>query len=218
MRQLPGNIGEVFKELKDEIVWLHVRWIIYRQLFGHSEKRIELLNECARAFFYIIQDVLFGEIQVILSKLTDPARTGKIENLSLEQLQERIEMQGEKQLGIDLRKLLNNIHNKCQAFRKWRNKKLAHLDLLTTMKSSLNPLPGISRQMIEEALQVIRQYMNTIQSHYENVETDYEGFIMNGTDGEALISLLKYGLRYEELIKENKVSFEDWNRGEWKDA
>jgi hypothetical protein len=218
MGQIPLDIEEVFKELKVEIVWLHARWIIYRQLFGHSEKRIELLNECARAFFYIIQDVIFGEVLVALSKLTDPARTGKRENLSLEQLQQRVEMQEEKQFAVHLKNILNNLHNKCQAFREWRNKKLAHLDLLTTRKSSLNPLPGISRQMIEDALKLVREYMNTIDLHFEGVETDYELFVMNGADGEALISLLKYGLRYEELIKDKDFFLQERKKGEWQNA
>jgi hypothetical protein len=37
-------------------------WIVYGQLFTESERRIELLNECASAFFYIVQDVLLGEV------------------------------------------------------------------------------------------------------------------------------------------------------------
>jgi hypothetical protein len=140
MSQIPQAIDEIFQELKKEITWLHGRWKIYRQLFGHSEKRIELINECASTFFYIIQDVLLGEIQVTLSKLTDRARFGEHDNLSLEQLQLRVETQGEKSLSAALRKLLDDLHNKCQPFRLRRNKLLAHLDLATAMKSNFNPV------------------------------------------------------------------------------
>lgn len=217
MRQIPPNIEKVFEALKIEILWLHESWIIYRQLFGLSEKRIKLFNKCARAFFHLIQHVIPREIIVTISKLTDPSRTGEKENLSLKQLQKLVEVPGENQLALDLRKLLDNLHNKTQAFRKWRNKKIAHFDLRTAIESSINPLPGISRQMIEEALQVIREYMNTIQIHYTGVEADYEPS-MSGADGEMLIVLLKFGLGFEKLIEENKVSFDDWNWGEWKDA
>jgi hypothetical protein len=217
MSNIPLNISEVFEELKTEITWLHGRWIIYRQLFGHSEKRIDLLNECASTFFYIIQDMLLDAVQVSLSKMTDPAQTGNFENLSIDQLQQRVETHGDPQLATSLRKLRDKLHDKCQPFRMWRNKRLAHLDLTTAMQSSSNPLPGISRQMIEDSLGILREYMNTIERYYSKSETGYEHFIMS-SDGDFLISVLKYGLRYEELLKDRKISFEDWHQAEWKDA
>jgi|SRR3989339_1566052 len=217
MSQIPHAIDEIFQELKKEITWLHGRWVIYKQLFDHSEKRIELINECASTFFYVIQDVLLGDIQVVLSKLTDPARFGKHDNLSFEQLQLRVETQGEKNLSADLRKLLDELHNKCQSFRHWRNKRLAHLDLTTAMKSSFNPLPRISIQMIQEALELTREYMNTIQRHYMDSETGYDLFFMR-SDGEALISILKFGLRYLEMEREGTISWDEWNKSEWQDA
>lgn len=191
---------------------------MYRQLFAHSSKRIDLLNECASTFFYTIQHMLIGDVQIALSKLTDPPRTGANENLSLEQLQERIEKQNETKLQTSLRRILDELKQKCQIFRTWRNKRLAHLDLTKAMESTINPLPGVSRQMIEEALVLIRRYLNTIQIHYNKSETGYEHFIMSGTDGEALISMLKYGLRYEQLIHEEKITLSDWEESDWKSA
>ncbi|MBW2663781.1 MAG: hypothetical protein JRD93_17835 [Deltaproteobacteria bacterium] len=202
MSNIPSNVDEVFQELKTEVTWLHARWIMYRQLFAQSPKRIDLLNECASTFFYTIQDVLIGDVQIALSKLTDRARTGANENLSLEQLQKRVEKQGEPNLQPALRQILDELKQKCLPFRTWRNKRLAHLDLTTAMKSTLNPLPGVSRQMIEEALDLVRRYLNAIQIHYEKSETGYEHFSMPASDGEALISMLKYGLRYEQLVQE----------------
>lgn len=218
MSNIPSDIDEIFQELKTEVTWLHARWIMYRQLFAQSPKRIDLLNECASTFFYTIQDVLIGDVQIALSKLTDPPRTGANENLSLEQLQERVEKQGEPNLQASLRQTLDELKQKCTAFRTWRNKRLAHLDLTTAMRSRHNPLPDVSRQMIEDALDLVRKYLNAIQIHYDNSETGYEHFIMPASDGEALISMLKYGLRYEQLIEERKIALHDWNQSDWKDA
>ncbi len=217
MTNIPGDIGEVFEELKSEITWLHGRWIIYRQLFGCSDTRVALLNECASAFFYVIQDVLLNEVMLALSKLTDSARSRSFANLSLEQLQERIEARGESRLAAEIRVILNDLHSKCGVFRTRRNKRLAHLDLTTAMQSASNPLPGISRQMVEEALQLVREYMNAIEAHYDQSETGYEHFIMS-SDGDALVALLKYGLRYDELLRDGNIPMGDWNEGHWKDA
>lgn len=217
MSQIPSPIDEIFQELKTEITWLHGRWIIYRQLFAHSEKRIDLLNECASAFFRIVQDVILDDVLVTLSKLTDPAHSRKHANLSLEQLQKRVEAQGEAQLVATLRKLLDDLHSKCQVIRLHRDKRLAHLDLTRAIQSASNPLPGISRQMIEDAIKLVREYMNTIEIHYTKSETGYEHFIIS-SDGDALVTVLKYGLRYDKLSRDLKISWEDWNEAEWKDA
>jgi len=214
---IPTQIRDVYDQLRTEITWLHGRWIIYRQLYGTSEKRIDLLNESAAAFFYIVQDVLLGEIQVSLSKLTDPARTGAHENLSLELLQSRLETVGDTGLAGKTRVTLGVLRSRCAAFRTWRNKKLAHLDLLTSMQATADPLPGISRQMVEDALKLVRDFMNEIEKHYNDAEFGYEHFSMQ-SDGEALVAILRYGLRYEELLTERSMSYDDIRDGKWHNA
>jgi len=218
MNPIPEPIVDVYDELKIEVTWLHGRWIIYQQLFDESDRRIKMLNECASAFFYIIQDVLQGEVQVSLSKLTDPARTGTHDNLSLEQLQRRLEKHGDNGLAGHTRLILESLRMKCQPFREWRNRQLTHLDLSTSMKSSRNPLPDISRPMIEEALSLVRNFMNKIEAHYNNGEIGYEHFLFTSSDGDALLAVVRNGLRYEELVEEGVVPYDDWRRGKWKDA
>ena len=92
MSDMPESMKDLFSELKNEILWLHARWKIYRQLFAHSARRIDLLNQSARVFFIIVHTTLLDEIQISFGKITDPALTGKHENLSLDQLQERVEV------------------------------------------------------------------------------------------------------------------------------
>lgn len=217
MPALPLPIAEVYEELKNEVVWLHARWNCYRELFGHSDRRIELLNESASSFFFIIQDVLLDEVQVALSKLTDPAKSGKLENLSLEQLQTRLELHGDPALALKDRGILDALHVQCTLFRERRNKKLAHFDLTTSLNLAAVPLPGVSRQMIEEALKSVRDYLNAIEAHYNDSEIGYEHFLTS-SGAEALVATLKAGLRYEELVQANAISWDDWRRGAWHDA
>jgi AbiU2 len=216
MTNIPSQIDGIYLELQREIVWLHARWKIYRQLFGTSEKRINLLNESAASAFYVFQEVLFDEVQIALSKLTDPPRTLTKENLSLEQLQLRIEAEAPSELADTLRSLLDTIHTKCRAFRAHRNRRLAHLDLETAVRSGARPLPPVSRQMIEEALADIRAYMNAVEAHYNDSEMGYEHFAMRGGDGDALIWLLANGLRYGELLRIGRIPFDDQNEGKWR--
>ncbi len=216
-KPIPPEVAPVYDALRSEVTWLHGRWICYRQLYAESPKRIELLNESAGTFFYIIQDLLFDEVQVTLSKLTDPAKMGKHENLSLEQLQIRLQAHGDTMLAQQCRNTLDTLHSQCASFRLHRHKKLAHLDLSTALRTPAQPLPGVSRQMIEDALLTIRTYLNAIEMHYNESEWGYEDFIMQ-SDGDALVATLRAGLRYEELIHERKLPYDDWRHGKWHDA
>lgn len=217
VKQIPPEISSVYKELQSQVIWLHGRWICYRQLYAASPKRIDLLNASGATFFFIVQDILYDEVQVTLSKLTDPATSRKFENLSLEQLQGRLETLGDATLAVECRKLLDTLHTQCAPFRVRRHKKLAHLDLSTALRTQTQPLPAISRQMVEDALLTIRTYLNTIEAHYNDSELGYEHFTMT-SDGEALIATLQAGQRYEELVKERKIPFDDWRKGKWHDA
>ena len=214
---IPAQIQDVYEELKTEVTWLHGRWIIYRQLYDKSEKRVQLLNESASAFFYILQDLLIRDVQVTLSKLTDPAKTSDHDNLSLELLQSRLQNSGNAELAGRTRTILDNLHSQCAPFRTWRNKRLAHLDLSTTMQATTNPLPDISRQMVEDALQLVRDFLNEIEMYYNDEKKGYEHLSME-SDGDALVALLRYGLRYLELVQEQVISYDDFQNGKWHDA
>ena len=218
MAEIPPNVLPIFEKLKSEIIWIHGRWIIYRQIFAKSQRRIDLLNECASTFFYVIQNVLIGEVQISLSKLMDPAQTRGSENLSLKTLYEKIALEGDVELTRRLNGVLERLRIQCEPFRTWRNKRLAHLDLKASLESELNPLPGVSREMIEEGLVLVRLFMNEIERAYLDSETGYEHFILDHGDGDGLIAMLRYGLRYKELLKEEKIAYGDWRNGNWHDA
>jgi hypothetical protein len=215
---IPSDVSEIFEELKKEIVWLHARWILFNQLYGGSERRIDLLNETAGTFFYVVQETFQADVYIALSKLSDPAVKGRFGNLSLEQLQARVDEQNDLDLSDRTRALLDEFLTKCAPFRVWRNKTLAHSDLDTALQREANPLPPTSRQMIHEALETLRKYMNDIEGHYDDSETGYEHFIMRASDGDSLVHLLKAGLRYNELVSEEVISWDDDRQSEWFDA
>ena len=207
MNDMPESIKEIFDELKNEITSLHARWKIYRQLYGHSPDRIPLLNRCAPTFFFFIHGVLIDELQLSIGKLTDPARTGKNENLSLKKLHEQVKELGDEKLSSKLNDILvdlcgdhkPNKPGKCEAIRTRRHKRIAHFDLITSIQPGTDPLPGVSRQMIEDVLASLRKYMNTIEGYYCQSEYRYHDPIIGPYDAEALVALLEYGLKFKHL-------------------
>jgi len=210
--KIPTQFIAIYDELRTEITWLHGRWNTYRELFAESPKRIELLNDSAGTFFYIIQEIMFDEVQICLSKLTDPASQGKHDNLSLEQLQRQLHHFGDANLASTCRALLENTQDKCKIFKLRRHKTLAHFDLPTALKQLSSPLPGVSRKMIEDALVSVRDYMNAIETHYNESEWGYEHFLLNGPSA-SLLTTLRDGLRYEELVQQRTIPLDDWRKG-----
>jgi len=94
--------------------------------------------------------------------------------------------------------ILNKLEKGCQPFKTWRDKKLAHFDFPTSMNISSNPLPDVSVEMIEDALALVREHMDLVEPHCYGADVGYEHFFMH-LDGEALIAVLRDGMRYEEL-------------------
>jgi hypothetical protein len=131
---IPSGVAEFFEELKKEIIWLHARWILYNKLYGKSERRVDLLNESAGTFFYVVQETFLADVHIALSKLSDPPATGRFDNLSLEQLQIRIDAECLSDLSNKTRPLLAAFRTRCALFRKLRNKTLAHFDLDTALQ------------------------------------------------------------------------------------
>lgn len=211
MSQLPDSIDKLFEEIRNEVLTLHVNWKIYRQLFAHTPLRVDLLNESACTFFYVTQELLYNDVQLRLSKLTDPSKTGGFRNLSLPALLESVE---DKSFRATLESIIDDLQKKCKPFRNKRNKEIAHLDFDTVMKSV--PTPDVSRKMIEDALTLLAKFLNEIEGHYMDSETSYDVIISE--DGESLVNYVKYGMRYAELRKQREVNRNDIRKSKWFDA
>jgi hypothetical protein len=215
---LPIDVKDVFEALASEINWLHCRWKIHAQLFGHSDQRIELLNEAAGPLFYVVQETLQNEIFVTLSKITDPAKTGSKSNLSFAHLFQQIEVLGHAELLRELSPLLERVSLSCEPLRLHRNKRLAHLDLSVALENGVSALPLVTGVMVDGSLRDVRDFMNCIEGHYCDSETGYEHFSMPGGDGDALVGILKYGFRYEDLLTKGAIDINDIEASAWPSA
>lgn len=189
--------------------------MLYKQLFGKSERRMELLGASADFFFQVVLHTFLADVEIGLSKLTDPATQRNFDNLSLEMLQSRLEKAGDPALITKARAVLDKLHTECKPFRTLRHKLLAHHDLQTALATA--PVPAVSRQMVNTALALVSTYMNLIDGHYGEMETAYEHF-HSPSDADTLVHVLKAGLRYNGLIQNGTISWDDFLKSEWYDA
>lgn len=210
--RFPTAIRELWSGLKSEVIWVHGRWIMYRQLYGTSAQRVDVLNRSASTFFNVLQKVLLQDVQLSLSKLGDPAGSGSRTNMTLDALIKALEDLKETEVVSKAKPLVEAYDAACEKLRCRRNKSIAHFDLKTMLASKVTPLTGPSRAEIEGALRALREAMNCIELRYIDSQTAYEHFIMSH-DGDHLISTLMQGLRYRELVQNRKIPHDDLRSG-----
>jgi len=218
MLAFPPSIEPVFKVLQDELAWLTVRWRTYCDLYTKGEKRIDLLNEVAGPTFYVFQEVLGADIQISLSRLTDGARTGKHENLTIEKLHEVALTIGDPSLHDSLTAILLQLRETCKVIRDHRNKRLAHFDYNVAIASPGSALPDVSREMIETSLELLGQYLNILSIHYKDSEIGFDHTLTGPGGADQLVEIMKLGMRYQERQEEDDFDWVDPQRSPWYSA
>jgi hypothetical protein len=201
---MPENLKPTWEALYKEVINVHARWIIFRQLFAEPGERIAILNESAGTFFYYMQSILVDNVQLTLSKLADPAETRGYPNATLALLAERIAESNEQPLIDKLNEALTEYKASCEQIKTRRNKQLAHYDQATL----LQPLPGPTRKEIEDALAALRRFMEPAERYLTSESTSYQEVIL-GSAGDALIFALRRGLRYQELQRNGTIPWDD---------
>jgi hypothetical protein len=88
---IPEGIREIYASLENELVWLHGKWNMYRQLFGTNEHRIDLLNDSAPTFFGHLHWIWLDGIVIEICRLTEKPELGGHDNLVIGQLYERLD-------------------------------------------------------------------------------------------------------------------------------
>ena len=207
------HLQKILKRIKQELKHIHYRWKLYRQMFGTNPYRIELINKTSSNVFIEFQWLVIDYIVMALSKLTDPARTRRDENLSFNYLIEKVRESGKEELANVLQGDLNELVNACTKFKKIRNKRVAHNDLVTALEEEGSPLPGVNRFEIEKALEHARNIMNEVEHYFYNSKTFYQEIILPlKNDGRSVLIWLQKGLAYEQMEKNGFI-----NRGKWRE-
>jgi hypothetical protein len=205
------EIGELFYLLKQQLFQLFVQWNEYVDAFGTNEERIALLNKVAGGFARSVQDALWADVLLGLTRITDPPRSVGKDNLSVARNPNLLD--GE--LKESVAELVNVAAETTTFARDWRNRHLAHRDLSHAMDPSASPLEKASRAHVRDALEAIVAVMNKVEVAFESSSTFYaEARYSNGIVG--LLYTLDDGVRFDEQrlerLKAGKPLPEDYAR------
>jgi hypothetical protein len=208
---MPFTVEEVYAFLMKEVTWLHARWIMFEQLYNKSPLRLDLLNEAAPSFFHVLQLLMFDDMQLCLSRLTDPAP----HKASLLQLQKRLESNGNAKLAAKSKIVLDKLMKTVDAIRDQRDNHIAHYSLEQAINSGAEKLPDVDYQSVLTSLSLVREYMNLIEDHYHGLMQGYEHFAWQD-DGDTIVLLLKWALSHKERLLAQEVSV--FEKDKWSDA
>jgi hypothetical protein len=162
------RLGLLCAELQNDFVWLQRKWSNFQELFGKGQERIDLLNRAASNFFYFLHRLLLEDAMLHLCRLSDPPKTtlrsGDRENLSVLAIMSMI---SDPELKASVRTKTIEVRKSCEFARKWRNRRLAHTDVMNRRKSPALPLPAVTSNDIEGALKAIGSVLTLVEDHFE---------------------------------------------------
>ncbi len=174
---MPTELGNLQVQIMSDMIWLHIRWKLYRQLFGTSPERIDLLNRFGGFLVNNVQTVMWEDVTLRICRLMDPAKKKKYthQNRSLKQL---VNLMDQSEPGASstvvtrgmdgtpgtetLDNALVRAKDLCAPFRERRNRVIAHADA----ECMGTPLTVSSRAEVEQLLAVYRDVFNGVLHHY----------------------------------------------------
>ena len=207
--KIPGHLKDLYSSLCSEVGWIRLQWQMYDTLYGHSEERWNLLNKSAPMFFYMVDYLFIDNFILALSRLGDPAnqkiKKQVVENFTLELLLLRLGRTTDAALITILEPLLADYRTKCVAIREQRKKRVAHTDFNTKMQADKHPLPEVSRQKIEAALEAAEDYLNLFENHFSGENCAASHNILSADSAHTLLDRLYKAVAYDKLQAEGKI-------------
>lgn len=206
---LPESALPIWTLVYDETVAVHAYWKLFKQLFGGPPDQLDVLNRSAGFCFYVIRDALATDIQMSLSKLSDPAESCGRTNATVGHLLDEIRNLRTSACVDGLQGLLQSFIDACKPIREARNKTIAHLDrTIALQKGRIEGVPGTTVAQVDAALRSLRDFMNAAAEYLGEVPTAYEHFMTRGEGGDDLISLLRMAERYQILQRDGKIPWD----------
>ncbi len=181
----------VFKCIDTSVHSLTYRWKIYCELFDSGEDSITLLNSSGASVFGLLQRLLLDDTILCLSRLTDPASSGKDkDNASFQYLIDLARSTLDASIIAEIDIKLNQLDQHVKNIRAYRMKALAHADLKHATKAVV--LPNIRYDELEVAMQLCRDLMLKLGTK-DIYRTGYSAIIPFGEGPATLFRLLRAG-------------------------
>lgn len=204
------GLGELFTALDVELTWVFVRWIQFRKLYVVKPSHLETLNRTASFFFWVVQQVLFEDTILGISRLAGPEKSAGKPNLALRRV---IALVPDASLRESLEHHIAGLDEATRFATAWRNRHIAHRDLDLALGKEAAPLPPAEVSHIDDVLDKMAAILNTVSRHYFRSETGYR-LAAPVQDAEDLMYYLRAGVRREDIRNQRLLNGE-YNPDDW---
>lgn len=183
----PHGLREMYDFLRNEVLELNARWIVFKQLFAQGEARIALFNREVPVFFSMVHDSMRDGIFISITRLTDKSKVSGKDTLSLRQLIAHPELASDATAAALSEDLLDKIEGERKAIKAWRDRSGVHNDLYTVIDPQIHPLPPIMFDSVGIVLGLAADLLNVVSNHFNEPPTDFQSITMFG-DGDTIVS------------------------------
>lgn len=208
MVEMMGHeFGSLFFVLYNETSWLTFQWLEFKELYGTKETRIELMNNVAPFFFYTVQKVMWYQLLLGITRITDPMESFGKSNATFKAIPQYVE---DDKFKFEIKNDIQEICELSKFCRDWRNRVISHLDYaLAIQDNNVIPLETSSREKYRIVLEKTHMLINKIHKKYLQ---SYVGFdrITSYRGATSLLLRIEAGLWYDELAHKSKLE------GTWK--
>ena len=153
----PAKLDELLDALGSEWAEGVARLNEFEQLFGNTV-RVDLLNRVGGAFFADVQRILWDDVLLRVTRLTDPRKTSGKDNLTIQRLPELFEC-GEV-LRATVQEQVDVAVHAAGSARKHRNQRISHKDMAYAIAGSESPSTSLGE--IRRALDTVHAVLQTV--------------------------------------------------------
>lgn len=158
LRMISLTTRTMYEELSSELLALNQTWRYVHDmtsdLFG-----ADTLNRASAPYFGTVLNALWAYGLTLLSRLLDPAKTGKRENCSLSAM-----ASAAGSLTPELMHSLDEIRAQSKQLLEYRNKEIAHRDRVTTLQDDQDQEQLFSWVRMHETIAELNRWMNNFES------------------------------------------------------
>ena len=197
------TVEQLYEPLRTEAVWAWAKWDIFRELYA-TKARLELLKASAAGFFSLLQQTLFDDILMAISRVTDNPVVGKYRNLTLDDLSAHLARSGLASSRAQFDAIHAQLRVDTEAIRTLRNKVLGHRDLVTAVSGG-GSLATIRSQEVAVALGHLADALNVFERAVGLPTYMYREFIHVDSHTRLLLQLKK-ALAYDTHVKSGLIA------------
>ncbi|MEP0547527.1 MAG: hypothetical protein ABJF88_11395 [Rhodothermales bacterium] len=163
-------------------------------MYATKPSRLDILNETAPQFFWIVQQLLWSEALLGICRLTAHPKSYNKPNLTVRRLAPLIESD---ELRVEVESKVETVVKDARFANDWRNRRIAHRDLALALGHPAEPLATATKEAVDICFTGLANVLNAVQLHYTNGTTAYNCIISQG-GAHAILYYLRDGLRREE--------------------